>query len=307
MIYTITFAPAIDYWIEINDFQLNQVNRFQNANLYPGGKGINAAIILKRHQIKTTAISFFNQQSLELINHFLVQEDLVLENIATEPLTRINVKCYSTNNYFELNGAKPEINHDHLEQLFSLLNKIQPHDLVMIMGKVDHCIVLSVLEFLAQKKIAFIIDTDSTNNHQYLQYQPLVIKPNLFELKTNYHFKIDNQNDLYHAMSLLQQQGAKYVIVSQGENGSVLLDHLGNFYQVTINCNNLKVASATGAGDSLIALFSALVHQGINVIDAFVYANAAAVGTVSQSWLGNQVLTEKYLAAVKIKLINCKS
>ena len=40
MIYTITFNPALDYIVKMDDFNLGHVNRSTCENVYAGGKGI---------------------------------------------------------------------------------------------------------------------------------------------------------------------------------------------------------------------------------------------------------------------------
>ena len=40
MIYTVTFNPALDYVMEINEFSTGKINRSNKENIFPGGKGI---------------------------------------------------------------------------------------------------------------------------------------------------------------------------------------------------------------------------------------------------------------------------
>ena len=57
MIYTITFSPSIDYVINTkNKFNSNDLNRVEDYELVPGGKGIYASIVLKRIGFDNKAI-----------------------------------------------------------------------------------------------------------------------------------------------------------------------------------------------------------------------------------------------------------
>ena len=47
MIYTVTFNPSLDYVVKVNDLKLGRVNRTEEEDVYPGGKGINVSIVLK--------------------------------------------------------------------------------------------------------------------------------------------------------------------------------------------------------------------------------------------------------------------
>ena len=46
MIYTVTFNPAIDYVIKVDDLTLGMVNRTTREDMYCGGKGINVSNVL---------------------------------------------------------------------------------------------------------------------------------------------------------------------------------------------------------------------------------------------------------------------
>ena len=46
MIYTVTFNPAIDYVIKVDNLTLGQVNRTTREYIFCGGKGINDLICL---------------------------------------------------------------------------------------------------------------------------------------------------------------------------------------------------------------------------------------------------------------------
>lgn len=53
MIYTITLNPAIDLVIITKKLEANTVNRTENFELQPNGKGVNVSFILKKMGIKT--------------------------------------------------------------------------------------------------------------------------------------------------------------------------------------------------------------------------------------------------------------
>ena len=52
MIYTITLNPAIDLVIITKKLESNTVNRTENFELQPNGKGVNVSFILKKMGIK---------------------------------------------------------------------------------------------------------------------------------------------------------------------------------------------------------------------------------------------------------------
>ena len=47
MIYTVTFNPALDYVVHMNDeLEIGSVNRSSSEKFYYGGKGINVSTVL---------------------------------------------------------------------------------------------------------------------------------------------------------------------------------------------------------------------------------------------------------------------
>ena len=46
MIYTVTFSPALDYIVDLDEFAIGSINRTQKETILPGGKGINVSIVL---------------------------------------------------------------------------------------------------------------------------------------------------------------------------------------------------------------------------------------------------------------------
>ena len=46
MIYTVTFNPALDYVVFLDNLKLGDVNRSTRESIFYGGKGINVSTIL---------------------------------------------------------------------------------------------------------------------------------------------------------------------------------------------------------------------------------------------------------------------
>ena len=56
MIYTITFNPALDYIVRVDDFNLGGVNRTSYEEVYAGGKGINVSTVLNNLEVESVAL-----------------------------------------------------------------------------------------------------------------------------------------------------------------------------------------------------------------------------------------------------------
>ena len=58
MIYTVTFNPALDYVVFLDNLKLGDVNRSTRESIFYGGKGINVSTILNTLGLETTALGF---------------------------------------------------------------------------------------------------------------------------------------------------------------------------------------------------------------------------------------------------------
>ena len=58
MIYTVTFNPAIDYLVFMDQLKIGATNRTASEEYFYGGKGINVSTILSTLGVENTALGF---------------------------------------------------------------------------------------------------------------------------------------------------------------------------------------------------------------------------------------------------------
>ncbi|MDE5553008.1 MAG: 1-phosphofructokinase family hexose kinase [Malacoplasma sp.] len=304
MIYTITFAPSIDYVINTdNQFNNDGLNRVADYDLFPGGKGINASVILKRIGFENKAITFLGGSTKKLFLDLLKNENLQVINIDVDIDTRINVKMFAKNNSFEINGKKPIINQNEFFQLISLIDQFNSEDIVFIMGICDEIILEKIIEKLHNKNIKFILDIDSKKMLTYIKYKPFLIKPNLQELQSFLNQKIESEIQLKQALYFLKNSGCKNVLVSNGEHGSYLISDENILYKIEIQKIN-NIVSTVGAGDTLISSFAMFYLQTKKVVESLFKATSLSIGTVLSKWLANKTDLNLHLDYIKVSKIN---
>lgn len=304
MIYTITFSPSIDYVINSDkSFDSNGLNRVNDYQLFPGGKGINASVVLKRIGIESKAITFLGDPIKNLFLSLLKQEDLQTISIDVNEPTRINVKMFAKDNAFEINGKKPNISEGEFNLLNSYLSKLNSKDLVLIMGICDEEYLLQIIQNLSSKNINFVLDIDSPKMLEFIKYKPFLIKPNLDELQRLLNKKIKNEKDIKQALLYLRSLGCKNVMVSNGSKGSYLINEKDEIYKSEIK--KIKgVVSTVGAGDTLISSFACLYLQSNDVVDSYTKASSLSIGTVKSKWLANANDLTEHIDKIKITKIN---
>lgn len=303
MIYTITFSPSIDYVINSDQkFEQNDLNRVQNYQLVPGGKGINASIVLQRIGIENKAITFLGGTSQNLFLNLLKSENIDLIQFDAQNDTRINVKMFSPNAKFEINGSRAIVSEKEYEKLLSFIDQLSSNDFIFIMGICEEQFLKKLVKKIADQKIPFALDIDSKIVLDLLQYQPFIIKPNRSELESLLNTKINSLNDMKQAMSDLKAKGLKNLMVSDGKNGSYLLSDENKFYQIKLK-KTFDIVSTVGAGDTLISSFAMKYYQTNDVIQSLKEATSLSIGTSCTYFLANKEDQQKYIEDIEIKEI----
>ena len=108
MIYTITFNPALDYTVKVNDFELGAVNRCYEEHIYAGGKGINVSIVLKNLGIENKALGYIAGFTGKEIERKVKEFGCVTDFIELkEGMSRINVKIKAESRIVAMSFCEP--------------------------------------------------------------------------------------------------------------------------------------------------------------------------------------------------------
>lgn len=259
MIYTVTFNPAIDYVVHIEQLQAGCVNRSVFEDIQFGGKGINVSVVLSELGIKSKVLGFvagFTGDAIEAeVRNRGIETDFVRLN---EGFTRINVKIKSDAET-ELNGQGPKINDDAVEKLYEKLDKAGSGDIVVLAGSIPNTlsddIYEKIMARLSKKNVKTVVDATGNLLLNVLKYRPFLIKPNNFELGEMFGVDVKIIDDVIEYAVKLKEMGAVNVLVSMAGDGAVLVDEFGRVH--TSKACEGKVKNSVGAGDSMVAGFIA--------------------------------------------------
>lgn len=255
MIYTLTFNPAIDYYITVENLKVGAVNRTKSEQIRFGGKGINISLVLKEFGIPSTTLGFIGGFTGDALENDLKQNDIDCDFVKIDGNTRINVKLNDT----DLNAAGPDISDKDLNNLYGKIDGIKKDDFLVLSGSVPksmpQSIYETILERLKNKGIEFVVDAEKDLLLNTLKYKPFLIKPNHHELSEIFGVEINDFDTALTYAKKLQSMGAQNVMVTLGNLGAVLVYKNGESY--TQAAPKGEVISAVGAGDSAVAAFLA--------------------------------------------------
>lgn len=300
MIYTVTFNPAIDYVVHVDELQLNTVNRCTSETIYFGGKGINVSTVLKNLGIESIALGFIAGFTGKAIEDGLQKAGIRTDFITLRNgISRINVKIKSGKET-EINGRGPEVEESELNLLFEKLNCIQDGDILVLAGNIPSTLPADVYESiiasLQDKKIEVVVDATGDLLKNVLKYHPFLIKPNKQELGEIFQTTLNTMEDIVLYAKKLQKLGARNVLISMAGDGAVLITETGQ--EFTIGVAKGTVKNSVGAGDSMVAGFLASYLKEKDYEKALRMGTAAGSATAFSEGLATLETVETILKTI---------
>lgn len=259
MVYTVTFNPALDYVLRLEDFQTGALNRADCAEIHYGGKGVNVSTVLRNLGVDNVALGFlagFTGQALEQgLREAGIRTDFIWLD---HGCTRINVKIQSRQET-EINHRGPAITASALEALFEKLDRLEKGDILVLAGSIPapapEIVYDRVLSRVERRGVLTVVDAAGRLLWSVLPHRPFLIKPNRLELGELFLRDLETDREITECARILQKHGARNVLVSLAEEGSLLLDETGACHRLRVPPG--KVRSSVGAGDSMVAGFLA--------------------------------------------------
>ncbi|MGM0436429.1 MAG: 1-phosphofructokinase [Bacillota bacterium] len=305
MIYTCTLNPAIDYRMTLGEFKEGALNRASKTTLYPGGKGINVSIVLKSLGRDSRQIGFEGGFTGKYLKDYL-KDTFNLDPWFThvDGNTRINVKLGLEEGETEINAPAPNVTNDQYDAFLKTVENIDKKDVLVLAGS-DIDKKFNTYERLAklchEKNIPFVIDSEKDNVTKVLQYEPLLLKPNLYELETIFNMKLKTEKDIVRGALHLIEEGARYVIISLGKEGAYFVSRHKVLKAPPIEG---EVKNTVGAGDSMVAGFLDSYLEEESPYKAFRRAVAAASATVFSEGLADKKTIDELEASIEIEEVS---
>jgi 1-phosphofructokinase len=215
--------------------------------------------ILSRLGVENKALGFVAGFTGKKLEEMLKQEGIICDfNFLDTGNTRINVKI-KADYELDVNANGPDVSEKDIDALLEKLNEIKAGDYLILAGSIPknlpNDIYERILKSLSDRGVNFVIDAEKDLLLNALKYKPFLIKPNHHELGDMFGVKTESDEEISKYSKLLQQQGAKNVLVSRAKKGAMLIDEYGNSHKI----GNIegKLVNSVGCGDSMVAGFIA--------------------------------------------------
>lgn len=259
MIYTVTFNPAIDYTVGVENFRWGMTNRSDYEQLLPGGKGLNVSTVLNHLGMENTALGFIaGFTGREIRRRFEAaggKSDFIE---LREGFSRINVKIKSDQET-EINAGGPVIDEDAVSELLKKLNTLKSGDTLILSGSIPSslpdCLYGRIMKMLSDRDILIAVDATKDLLSHVLEYKPFLVKPNHHELGEIFGTVLRTRREVVPYGKKLQEMGARNVLISMADQGAVLIAGTGHVLMSEAPKGSVK--NSVGAGDSMVAGFIA--------------------------------------------------
>lgn len=256
MIYTVTFSPALDYIVDLDELKVGAINRSKKEKMLAGGKGINVSFVLSNLGTKSVAMGFLGGFIGDYIQKQVQSKGIDCDFVRLNGNTRINVKIKGMVET-AINGQGPEVGEEKIEELIKKLEALNKEDILVISGAIPSNLPSDtyerILDRIKNQRVQLVVDTTKETLLKTLPHHPILVKPNKEELEELFSSSISNDEDLIFYAKKLIEMGAQNVIVSLGGEGAMLVKGDGSHLKQASPKG--KAINTVGAGDSLVAGF----------------------------------------------------
>jgi 1-phosphofructokinase len=310
VITTITLNPAIDKTMIIDNFQAGKVNRELSLRIDAAGKGINVSKVIQKLGGKSQAMGILAGNTGEFIKNELDRMKIEYDFMMIEGQTRTNTKIVDRENNLvtDINENGPWVSHEDLKKFEkNIMDGLSKGAIAVFSGSVprnvDKKIYSRLINGAKAKGAKTILDADGELLIEGLKAGPYLVKPNIHELEKIFSIKIESTEEIIRYGKKILEYGVDYVVVSRGEEGSVLIS---NNEIAIVKGIKVEAKSTVGAGDSLVAAISLSISRGYTLEDTIKLAVATSTASVmtdgTQS--GSMDTINELIEKVELKLVD---
>lgn len=287
MIYTLTLNTAVDINISSGPLRPAKINRTQQIEYCPNGKGVNVSLVLKHFNIPSHTVGVFGGFTGRYIVEQLKKHHVLVTPAWVDDPTRINIFINDGQQEYKLVNPGTEVNDESKHQIINHIPTMAQGDYLVISGSLppglESRFYSEILSLCQQTGCEVILDISHPILRQLLEFRPLLIKPNDEELAEIFDLHVAAPNQSKPALTVLHELGARHVLLTFGERGMVFSD---GFTQWFCPAPMIKLVSSACAGDAALAAFLSVWLNGGAVSEALTLASATGANVAASAGLG---------------------
>jgi 1-phosphofructokinase len=302
---TVTLNPAIDQTVTIPNFAAGKVNRVDQVQSDPGGKGVNVAHILADYGRRVAVTGFLGRDNAAIFEGLFTRKGIQDRFVRIAGQTRVGIKItdparqQTTDINFPGQAPAPT----DVDALFRVIDTVTDAWVVLagsLPPAVAPTIYRDIIAMLKSHGSSVVLDTSGEALRYALEAVPRVIKPNLHELEVLLDRPLATRAAIVEAVSPLIAQGIELVVVSMGGEGACFITEHS---VVVARPPRIPVKSTVGAGDAMVAGIVAGQLERVTLAACARLATAFSLDAISHigSGLSSREVIEDLMQQVDVE------
>jgi len=280
-ILTVTVNPALDVYTHVHRLSPQIKLRCSAPQVDPGGGGVNVSRAIHELGGSSTAFVALGGATGTQIANLLAAAGIRAQVFAAEGETRTSftvMEDASGQHFrFVLPGPPQHANSGAMSR--AVIDATSPNGIVVLTGSLLPELpddFYGELVALARIRGALtIVDTHGAALRSAVKFRPDILRLNHIEAAELLGVPIGDP--LQQCEALLRRGAAGAVLVSRGEEGTVVASEAGTHW---IHPPKVSVRSSVGAGDSFVGAFALRLARGSSILEAATFGAAAAASAV---------------------------
>lgn len=290
MILVVNLNASVDKRYEMINLNKGSVMRARTVENTPGGKGIHVANVATILDEECLVTGFLGGKTGEFIEEGLKSYGIKSDFVKIKGETR---ECLAiiTDDLMQTEILEPGPVIDEKEQVkfrekFNELS--ESANIIVISGSVPQNIKVTfyrdLIEIANKKNKRVLLDTSGKLLDEGIKGKPYFIKPNRDEIEALTGRKIESTNDAINEIKNFQNEGIEFVVISLGEEGSVV-GFNKKIYKVSVP--KVNAINPVGSGDSYVAGIAIGLARNYDIKDVLKLASACGTANAMEKETGS--------------------
>lgn len=311
MFATLTLNPCLDKTVQVPSLDVDDALRATAVRYDPGGKGLNVSRVLYELGHKCLSFGFLGGHTGQRVEAFLKDEGLCVDFNWTAQETRENLILVQEGaaGPIRISLPGPTVGSDELARLRrKLAGSTAQYEVLVLSGSLPPGVPQDSYRILAEEaKLrgdAVVLDADGEALLHGLMAGPMLIKPNRHEFRRLLGRELKTEKAMMKGLEeALERFTVESILLSDGPSATWLATREGLWRGEP---PKIKVGSAVGAGDSMLAGY--LSQWAVKAAPGEALRWAIATGTACATSTGTELATlpsiQHHLPLVKVERLS---
>jgi 1-phosphofructokinase len=273
MILTVTFNPAVDHTIRLDEELTDErVSRTNDSKFSAGGNGINVAEYLTALGVDAEATGPVGGFTGEFLKETLTEEAVETDFVENDGLTRMNETILADGEEWKINQKGPELGDRVVEKIIAKIRENDP-EYVLVAGSLPPGLEPGDVDRIAASFDGKVVADLHGEVLRELEEEYFFCKPNRSELGESVERDIETLEDAKKAAEEMRKDlSFMKVFASLSGNGVVLSTPEKTLHAETLP---VEIVDTVGAGDAFVS--GALMAYSRGLSDEGVLRHGIAV------------------------------